>query len=228
MNPASKHVDVVCRVTGPEIERRMKEAREQGDSWNRPQDILQVMIDQLPSDAPAPLVTEAIANNMMTLIFASIHTTTMHSALVLYALADYEEYVQELLDEQVAVLAEEEAEEPGVEFGFSSNAVKKMVKLDSFLRESLMLDEELQGPDPENFNPWRFVNKNKQATKVGVDFLRFGMGKHACPGRFFAIQEIKTIVSIIMRKSRIVRPTPSASRSIKEHPEGPLMFIKRE
>ncbi|RUS33900.1 hypothetical protein BC938DRAFT_483307 [Jimgerdemannia flammicorona] len=51
---------------------------------------------------------------------------------------------------------------------------------------------------------------------------------HACPGRFFAIQEIKTIVSIIMRKSRIVRPTPSASRSIKEHPEGPLMFIKRE
>ncbi|RUP47566.1 cytochrome P450 [Jimgerdemannia flammicorona] len=225
MNPASKHIAVVCRVTGPEVERRMKEAREQGDSWNRPRDILQDMIDQLPSDLPAPFVTKTISNNFMSLIFASIHTTTQNSSLVLYALADYEEYVQELLDEQKAVLAEGEAEEPGVEFGFSSNAIKKMAKLDSFLRE---FDEELQGPDPENFNPWRFVNKNKQASKVGIDFLRFGMGKHACPGRFFAIQEIKTIVSIIMRKYRIVRPNPSVSRSIKDPPQGPLMFIKRE
>ncbi|RUP47565.1 hypothetical protein BC936DRAFT_145582 [Jimgerdemannia flammicorona] len=97
VNPASKHVVVVSRVTSPEVERRMKEAREHGDSWNRPQDIIQDMIDQFPSDSPAPLVTKAITN-------------------ALYALADYEEYVQDLLDEQEAVLAEEEAEEPGVEF----------------------------------------------------------------------------------------------------------------
>ncbi|RUP51805.1 cytochrome P450 [Jimgerdemannia flammicorona] len=256
-NTASKHIAVVCRVTGPEIVRRMKEAREQGDSWNRPvssrrssnshnrsipmltsishlhthtkqQDVLQDMIDQLPFDSPAPLATKAISKNFISLIFVSIHTTTQNASLVLYALADYEEYVQELLDEQKAVLAEEEAEEKGVEFGFSPDALKKMVKLDSFLRESLMFDEELQGPDPENFNPWRFVNKNKQASKVGMDFLRFGMGKHACPGRFLAIQEIKTIMSMILRKYRIVRPNPSASRSITGKPKGPLMFINRE
>ncbi|RUS31350.1 hypothetical protein BC938DRAFT_477999 [Jimgerdemannia flammicorona] len=52
--------------------------------------------------------------------------------------------------------------------------------------------------------------------------------RHACPGRFFAVQEIKTIVSILIRKYRIVRPTPAVSRSIKINPKGPLMFIKRE
>ncbi|RUP47699.1 cytochrome P450, partial [Jimgerdemannia flammicorona] len=231
-NPTSRHRAVVCRVTGPEIERRKKEAREQGDSWNRPQDILQILIDNFPSDTPAPVVTQDVSHNLLTLIFVSIHTTTMHSVLALYVLADYEEYVQELLDEQDAVMAEEEAEEeagePRADFGFSPKAIKKMAKLDSLLRESIMYDEELQGPDPENFNPWRFVNKNKQATKVGVDYLRFGMGKHACPGRFFAIQVIKTILCILIRKYRIVRPTPAVPRSIKANPQGPLMFIKRE
>ncbi|KAK7695133.1 hypothetical protein QCA50_002323 [Cerrena zonata] len=62
--------------------------------------------------------------------------------------------------------------------------------------------------DPEVFDPWRFYNlrevsnsPNKyQYVTPSTDYLAFGHGKHACPGRFFAANEIKTMLAhIILR-----------------------------
>ncbi|KAK9693329.1 hypothetical protein K7432_013972 [Basidiobolus ranarum] len=69
--------------------------------------------------------------------------------------------------------------------------------------EEIYNNEEWQGANPEKFDPWRFVGKNKQATKIGADFLPFGIGRFACPGRFFAIQEIKTVLSIMIRNYHV-------------------------
>ncbi|KAG0211434.1 hypothetical protein BGX28_007926 [Mortierella sp. GBA30] len=75
---------------------------------------------------------------------------------------------------------------------------------------SLHQDYNLQGEDPTEFRPWRFVGKSKSATKVATDFLPFGMGKHACPGRFLAIQEIKTICALLVtRYSKLEFQDPS-------------------
>ncbi|KAI9291820.1 putative cytochrome P450, partial [Neoconidiobolus thromboides FSU 785] len=41
------------------------------------------------------------------------------------------------------------------------------------------------------------------ATRVTQNFLNFGMGRHACPGRFFAVQEITSLVSTLLQKYRI-------------------------
>jgi cytochrome P450 len=41
---------------------------------------------------------------------------------------------------------------------------------------------------------------DKQAIKVSTDFLSFGLGPRACPGRFFAVQEIKSIVALVLRR----------------------------
>ncbi|KAI8337991.1 cytochrome P450 [Chlamydoabsidia padenii] len=62
--------------------------------------------------------------------------------------------------------------------------------------------------DIATFNPYRFVNQDTNSTKGGEDFLFFGMGKHACPGRWFAIQEIKTIVSMMIRSYRLSALSP--------------------
>lgn len=35
--------------------------------------------------------------------------------------------------------------------------------------------------DYHEFKPFRFVEKGRQATRVGDDFLFFGQGQHACP-----------------------------------------------
>ncbi|KAI8144566.1 cytochrome P450 [Fennellomyces sp. T-0311] len=80
------------------------------------------------------------------------------------------------------------------------------------------------------FHPYRFLNTGRPSTKVGDDYLVFGEGKHACPGRWFAIQEIKTIVSILLRdyivtpSSDVIFPTTTATAM----PFGSATVVKRQ
>ncbi|EFE34950.1 cytochrome P450 oxidoreductase GliF [Trichophyton benhamiae CBS 112371] len=57
--------------------------------------------------------------------------------------------------------------------------------------------------NPEKFDGFRFArlraadgNDHKyQATSIGLESLSFGLGTHACPGRFFAINETKILLA---------------------------------
>lgn len=42
------------------------------------------------------------------------------------------------------------------------------------------------------------VVANSQFVSTGPSSLTFGYGRHACPGRFFAVNEIKIILAIIL------------------------------
>jgi cytochrome P450 len=70
-------------------------------------------------------------------------------------------------------------------------------------------------PDASRFDPWRFSKLQEQDEAEGTKsdgvgrhqmvsvtptHLMFGYGRHACPGRFFAINEIKTIVASFLMK----------------------------
>ncbi|KAI0071573.1 cytochrome P450 [Panus rudis PR-1116 ss-1] len=66
---------------------------------------------------------------------------------------------------------------------------------------STHLDEQYYS-DPEVFNPWRFADMRDgdsgestkyQFVSTSVDYIPFGHGKHACPGRFFAANELKAM-----------------------------------
>ncbi|KAF9915361.1 hypothetical protein BX616_006333, partial [Lobosporangium transversale] len=151
-------------------------------------------------------------------------------------------------------------------------AVKKMVHLDSFIRESFRVRAEPlsmitnrrarrdstfsngykiskgasfiinarsghmgpeAGEDATEFRPWRFVGKAKTAIKVGPDYLPFGMGGHACPGRFMAIMELKVIGALIVTKfSKVEMQDPSKtkmalhSRLGEPIPSGLKFFIR--
>ncbi|KAK3985449.1 putative cytochrome P450 E-class, group IV [Cladorrhinum sp. PSN332] len=60
-------------------------------------------------------------------------------------------------------------------------------------------------PNPHEFQPWRFYElranaRGEQAAQhqfvsIGPTVLTFGYGRHACPGRFFAANELKMIVA---------------------------------
>ncbi|KAJ0119705.1 cytochrome P450 monooxygenase [Diaporthe amygdali] len=68
--------------------------------------------------------------------------------------------------------------------------------------------------EPEKFDYLRFYRQRQngaavkgseaggkgQMVGVGLDNLVFGFGRHACPGRFFAINEIKMIVAELLMK----------------------------
>ncbi|KAK9793678.1 putative Cytochrome P450 [Seiridium cardinale] len=65
-------------------------------------------------------------------------------------------------------------------------------------------------PDAETYKPFRFAEKRKDedieyvqrarqaAATTSPEFLPFGHGKHACPGRFFAATELKLILGYMI------------------------------
>lgn len=78
-------------------------------------------------------------------------------------------------------------------------------------------DDEIY-PEASRFDPWRFsklqeeeegqanyaemkensVSSRHQMVSVTPNHLAFGYGRHACPGRFFAINEIKILLSVFL------------------------------
>ncbi|KAG0275028.1 hypothetical protein BGZ96_003978 [Linnemannia gamsii] len=90
-----------------------------------------------------------------------------------------------------------------------------------------------QGEDPAEFRPWRFLGKAKAATKAATDFLPFGIGRHVCPGRFLAVQILKTVGALMVsRYSKIEMIDPSHEKRallsrIGDHCPSGLIFTSR-
>ncbi|KAF9908041.1 hypothetical protein EC991_010285 [Linnemannia zychae] len=89
------------------------------------------------------------------------------------------------------------------------------------------------GLHPFEFQPWRFVGTAKTMTKVGIDFLPFGMGKHVCPGRFMAIQQTKTLLALMVSRFSIIEfqdPSQAVLTLRMQHghmPSPGLIFTER-
>lgn len=82
--------------------------------------------------------------------------------------------------------------------------------------------------DPNSFDGLRYYNMRKRLTKTGQDekevagkhqfvsvsnsSLMFGYGKHACPGRFFAGNEIKLILAKILLEFDLKMPPGAQGR----------------
>ncbi len=63
-------------------------------------------------------------------------------------------------------------------------------------------------PDPMNYR-----NKEQyQFVTVTKDFMAFGYGRHACPGRFFAANEIKLMLANILNQYDIKMPDGETER----------------
>ncbi len=68
--------------------------------------------------------------------------------------------------------------------------------------------------DPERFVVDRFLVRDgqrpqftKDGERVGFAFMPFGAGKSMCPGRFFAVNEVKLLVATLLRRYTFDAPT---------------------
>ncbi|KAK7049977.1 hypothetical protein VNI00_005408 [Paramarasmius palmivorus] len=61
--------------------------------------------------------------------------------------------------------------------------------------------------DPYTFKPWRFSELRDSADEEGIkhqmitpntEYVLFGVGRHACPGRFFAVNELKLLLAHVI------------------------------
>ncbi|KAF9582645.1 hypothetical protein BGW38_010937 [Lunasporangiospora selenospora] len=181
LNPLHKHLRVLVNAAEPVIiERRRREAEaiEKNIEYDRPDDVLQKLLDS--TDKYGFVDIEDVCGHILILILASVHTTTDSSTNLLYYLAAFPQYIEQLNEERKEVLdlqqrtREEERQalinknevippelDPSHDRDMTSAAVKKMVHMDSFVREVF---------------------------------------RHACPGRFLAIQELKTIGMLFVER----------------------------
>ncbi|RYP67897.1 hypothetical protein DL771_007005 [Monosporascus sp. 5C6A] len=82
-------------------------------------------------------------------------------------------------------------------------------------------------PDPDKFDPLRSYRKRRaspdminkfQAVQLDLSNLTFGYGSQACPGRFFAVTEIKMILARLLHEYDIQFP-PMKARPQTLHPD---------
>ncbi|CAG8666346.1 7366_t:CDS:2, partial [Gigaspora rosea] len=158
-------------------------------------------------------------------IFAAMGTTANGATRALYDLVERKQkYWQELYQEAQEINKQCNGNE------LTSDDIAKMVKLDSFVKETLRLssgivgslvmvnfidtnnDEELQGQNPTEFYAYRHLERNSPAIKLERNFLSFGGGKHACPGRALAVNEIKVFLHKVMLKYDIKADTEGIQR----------------
>lgn len=60
------------------------------------------------------------------------------------------------------------------------------------------------GTSPLNiFDGYRFLDRKMKSTTVGLEHLTFGIGSHACPGRYFAANEIKYVIAEMLVRYNI-------------------------
>jgi len=103
-------------------------------------------------------------------------------------------------------------------------------------------DEEIY-PSSENFEPSRFLDKRAREGEghrhgmavPATDWLLFGSGKHACPGRFFAVTALKTLLAHIilnydvkMKDDGGVPPRTVFAGNVAPNVTAKVMFRKRE
>ncbi|OCH95706.1 cytochrome P450 [Obba rivulosa] len=96
--------------------------------------------------------------------------------------------------------------------------------------------------DPETFDPFRFYRLREegggmkhQFVSTRADYIPFGHGKHACPGRFYAEHELKAMLAYIIMnydlKFENDAPRPKnqwIGSTIIPEPNAHILFRKRQ
>ncbi|KAG9286062.1 hypothetical protein G9A89_022739 [Geosiphon pyriformis] len=237
-NPGERNRAKLINKLPKIVENRIKEMREQGDKYNPPFDFVQKILDDNLAGEKENIDYNLMAVMIYAIIFLSILAT---ASKLTYAIIDYAtetDYQKELQEEQEKI-----AQEYGPDKCITIPQLERMVKLESFIKESMRYNEDIlglskvnlssspitlsngyqippkrtvwcdllsvkeseeyHGSDPTKFDPRRYLNKNSSTTLVSRTYLPFGLGRHACPGRFFAMTNIKLLLSMIIRNYKV-------------------------
>ncbi|KAJ0384391.1 hypothetical protein COL922a_008446 [Colletotrichum nupharicola] len=158
----------------------------------------------------------------LTLSFAAIHTTTDLLAQTMLFLANQPELITPLREEVVQVLKAEGWRKTALyNMKLMDSALKETQRMKpnsmciTFRRgervvvdASAMKDPKIHGEDADTYDIYRFRRMREEPGKMhkaqlvttSPEHLAFGHGQHACPGRFFASNEVKVALCHLLLK----------------------------
>ncbi|CBF80737.1 hypothetical protein AN8530.2 [Aspergillus nidulans FGSC A4] len=166
------------------------------------------------------------AVSQLSLSLGAIHTTSDMLTQVLYDICGHSDLVDELRQEVLTVIAAEGWQKTTLyKLKLMDSVLKEsqrvkpigIVKLSDgtvipknanlIVSSQRMWDESIY-PSPDKFDPYRFLRLREtpghetsaQFVSPSPDHMGFGFGKHSCPGRFFAANEIKIALCHILLK----------------------------
>jgi hypothetical protein len=175
-------------------------------------DVLAVLL-RVRDDNGEPIPDRHIANELLTLVGAGHETTANQLAWILEQLRRHPQVLERLVDEadaggsalRQATIYEAQRIRPTIEASF--RRTKARVRLgDWVLPEGInvMVNFQLAHesaanfPDPDSFNPDRFLNTNPKPFR----WMPFGGGVNRCPGASFAHMEMDIALRTLLREFR--------------------------
>ncbi|SAL99054.1 hypothetical protein [Absidia glauca] len=186
-----------------ELERRLESDTDEDD-------LLQYIIKTHSMKNTASSV-ESLTTYIQIMFFVGVLTTVGSTIALIQVVANDPSLIKQLLEEQEKAIDDEIEAQQLQNDDMDRNAFlvknaahiyRRLAKLDSLLREGFR-QTKVETDQMEEFKPFRFVDRQAPSTKVGSDFLLFGMGKHACPGRWFAIHQMKGVITCLIRNYEI-------------------------
>ncbi|KAJ7485721.1 cytochrome P450 [Mycena latifolia] len=226
---------IALKSLGPLIETRLAKEKELGPDWSgKPNDLISWLLETAEGEERT---TPALVRRILIINMAAIYTSSRAFTYALSNLASHPEHLLPMRKEAERIVRAQ---------GWTKAALNRMVKIDSFLRESERINaapvslerkvvakdgfrfsdgtvlpygsflsvavrpthyDPLNYENPRAFDGFRFCREsadvdspnknrfNRSMVSTAVDYLPFGTGKHACPGRFFAAMELKTMLA---------------------------------
>ncbi|KAF9244079.1 cytochrome P450 [Melanogaster broomeanus] len=232
------------KLLRPTVEERQKHLERHGSAWaDKPNDVLSWLMDE--AEGSERSIT-SLTQRVLAVNFVAIHSFTQ----ALYNLAANPQYMQPLREEVESIIATEGcflkesqrmeglppvltmARQAMKDFSFSDGTVIPKGTIVAVASRATHFDND-NYEHADMFDPFRFANVRSedgegvkhQFSSTNPEYLPFGHGQHACPGRFFAAIELKTMLAHIdgaTRPQSLRIGTANAANSTAK-----VMFRKR-
>ncbi|GBB87559.1 hypothetical protein RclHR1_01400012 [Rhizophagus clarus] len=227
-NPFKVHREVIKRKISPVVEKRLNDMKRDKESYVPPIDILQKLLELIIEDdykADIDVLTDyiitaifAATHTTSTFLTNAVHQYANHPEIQKELLEEQERllgfktgpyYTTEQMETLVKLdsffretlrmttsIVFFEHKVLNAHYTFSSgHQVPKGRHVTTRLQE-VHRDEESHGENPDEFNFLRHLGN--PASRVEKHYLAFSFGKHACPGRYFAANEIKNALHYLI------------------------------
>ncbi|KAJ7631832.1 cytochrome P450 [Mycena polygramma] len=228
---------------------------------DRPNDLISWLLDEARGH-PKRRTVRTLVQTILNVNFGAINTTTQAFLHALYNLAAHPECVEPLREEIEAVINSEGwnrksladmikldsfmKESARFVFGGIVAMMRRAEKEFTFsdgttVPKGTLVAVPVCSEDDAAFDPFRFARRREvdgeelkhQMVIPDVDYLAFGLGRHACPGRFFAANEQKLMMAHLVltydiKLKSAVRPEDEWVGLLgNAHPTAEVMFRRR-